>query len=115
MALSSHVYQPCYKVACGLARDLDNKAQTREALQRFEVALARIGDLDLQTNSWEPLRLAGYHARAKAAQCAISLSLRSPRFAKEYAPKISAWIHISLQKQRTNDLLLGILEAAEAL
>jgi tetratricopeptide (TPR) repeat protein len=115
LALSSHVYQPCYKAAYGLARDLDNKARTRAALRWFEVALARIGDSDLQTNSWEPLRLAGYDARVKAAQCAIALSLRSPRFAKEYAPKIMAWIHISLQKERTNELLLGMLEAAEAL
>jgi hypothetical protein len=115
LALSSHVYKPCYKAAYGLACDLDNKARTRAALRWFEVALARIGDSDLQTNSWAPLRLAGYDARVKAAQCAIVLSLRSPRFAKEYAPIIIAWIHISLQKEPTNELLLGMLEAAEAL
>ena len=115
LALSSHHYKPCYKAAHGLARDLDNKSRTRAALRWFEISLSRIGESDLQPNAWAPLQAAGYDARVKAAQCAIVLSLRSPKFAKEYAPRAIDWINTSMQKEPNQDFLLDMVKVARTL
>ena len=115
LALSSHHYKPCYKAAHGLARDLDNKSRTRAALRWFEISLLRIGESDLQPNAWEPLQAAGYDARVKAAECAIVLSLRSPIFAKEYAPKAIDWIKTSMQQKPNQDFLLDMMNVAKML
>lgn len=115
LAVTSRLYQPCYKAAYGLACDLDNKGQSRASLRWLETALDRIGDSDLQPNAWAPLQLAGYDARVKAAQIAIVLSMRSPIFAQEYVPRAIQWIRIALKNDPASELLLGMMDAAEML
>jgi hypothetical protein len=100
-----------------------------EALEHFDLALERMGDRDLSSTAWLPLRAEGYNGRANAAHCAVAWADREAAsstekdgivnddrsFARVRLPKAIERINTCLAAAPGDTYLHGMLARAEQL